>query len=327
MYRNTAIALAVSTAVSAAFGAVIAPTANAADFQINDATTLSVYGTVEPQVINETDAAGDSATEFADNDSTLGFEGEYLFNESTSGFFHAEFEWDVDEAGDGIDSTDEAYFGITSGFGTIRFGTDDTLFENEVGELLDEFENVSPSEPANNEEGNQITYFSPDIGGFSFAAEARFVGENEEENLTGSSETGLEFTGRYDAENWGLVAGYSDGSTRPNAAGFVDEATLGGGGYVKFGSVEVRGIYATQDEADGSSTDRLGGIVGFDYGGGDVYVAVQDVSPDGADSRTEIAAGVYHKLFKNLEVFVEYGTFDNINDEGDIIAGGAIFKF
>lgn len=319
MYRKTAIALAI--------GAAIAPTANAADFQINDTTTLSVYGTVEPQFINETDAAGESATEFADNDSTLGFEGEHQLNDAMSGYFRAEFEWDVDEAGDGIDTTDKAYFGLKGGFGNIRFGTNDTLFEDEVGELLDEFENVSPSEPANNEEGNQITYFSPSFGGFSFAAEARFVGENEDENVTGSSETGIEVTGSYDADNWGLVAGYSDGSTRPGGAGFVDEATIGGGGYVKFGAVEVRGIYATQDEADGSSTDRLGGIVGYDYGGGDVYFAVQDVSPDAGSSRTEIAAGVYHNLYKNLQVFVEYGTFDNVNDEGDIIAGGAIYKF
>lgn len=319
MYRKTAIALAI--------GAFIAPAAYGVDFQINDSTTFSVYGTVEPQLINETDAAGDSATEFTDNDSTLGFEGEYDFNESTTGYFHAEFEWNVDEAGDGIDSTDEAYFGVKSGFGNIRFGTNDSLFENAVGELLDEFENVSPTEPANNGEGNQITYFSPAIGGFSFGAEARFLGENEDENPTGSSETGLEFTANYDAENWGLVAGYSDGSVREGGAGFVDEPTIGGGGYVTFGNVEVRGIYSAEDEADGSTTDFLGGLIGFDYGSGDVYFAVQDVSPDGADSRTEIAAGVYHKIFKNLEVFVEYGTFDNVNDEGDIVAGGAIFKF
>lgn len=314
-------------AALAASSAGIAPAANAADFQINDSTTLSIYGTVEPQIINLKDAAGDSATEFTDNDSTLGFEGEHDFNEGTSGYFHAEFEWDVDEAGDGIDSTDEAYFGLKGGFGDIRFGTNDSLYENAVGELLDEFENVSPTEPANNGEGNQVTYFTPSLGGFSLGAEVRFLGENEDENLTGSSETGLELTASYDAGNWGLVAGYSDGNTRESGAGFVDEATIGGGGYVKFGSVEVRGIYAAEDQADGSTTDYLGGIAGFDYGGGDVYFAVQDISPDDADSRTEMAIGVYHNLYKNLQVFAEYGTFDNVNDEGDTIAGGAIFKF
>lgn len=320
MYSKTAIAMAV-----AAFAAPY--TANAADFQLNESTTFSVYGSVEPQIINETDATGNSSTEFTDNDSTFGLKGRYMFDDATTGYFHAEFEWNVDEAGDGIDSTDEAYFGLKGGFGNIRFGTNDTLYENAVGEVLDKFENVSPTESANNEEGNQITYFSPDFGGFSFGAEARFLGEGEEENPTGSNQTGLELIVNYDAENWGLVAGYSDGSTRPTDTGFVDEPTLGGGGYIELGNVLVRGVYATQDEADGSSTDLLGALVGFDYGSGDIYFAVQDVSPDNADSRTEIAAGIYHKLYKNLEVFIEAGRFDNVNDEGDIVAGGAIFKF
>jgi len=320
MHRKTAIALAVSATVAA-------PAVQAADFQINDSTLLSIYGTVEPQVINETDAAGDSATEFTDNDSTLGFEGEHMFNESTSGYFHAEFEWNVDEAGDGIDSTDEAYFGLKGGFGNIRFGTNDSLYENAVDEVLDEFENAAPSEPRNNGEGNQITYFSPSFGGFSFAAEARFLGENEDENPTGSSETGIELTANYDAENWGLVAGYSDGSTRSAKGAFVDEPTIGGGGYVSFGNIEVRGVYAAEDAADGSTTDYLGGLIGFDYGSGDIYFAVQDVSPDAGDSRTEIAAGIYHGLYDNLEVFLEAGQFDNVNDEGDIVAVGAIYKF
>jgi len=320
MYRKTAIALAV-----AAYWTM--PAAEAAKFEVGESAELQIYGTIEPSITNETDANGDSSTEFTDNDSTIGAKGKYDFNETTSGFFKAEFEFDIDEAGDGISDTDEAFVGLKGGFGTIRFGTNDTLFEDEVGELLDEFENASPSEPRNNDEGNQITYFSPDFGGFSFGAEARFLGENEDENPTGSSETGFELTGRYDAENFGIVAGFSDGSTVVANNAFVDESTFGFGGYVEFGSIEVRGLYASEDEVGGGSTDRIGGLIGFNYGSGDVYFAVQDVSPDAGDSRTEIAAGVYHDIFKNLQIYLEAGTFDEVNDEGDIVEAGLIFKW
>lgn len=321
MYRKTAIAAALATIAGS-------PAVQAAEIQLSDEALLEIYGTVEPLVINETDAAGDSTTEFADNDSQIGFDADYRFSDSISGFGRAEFEYDADEENDdGLASVDEAYFGLNGGFGSIKFGTSDTLYEDEVGEMLDLFETVSPSEPRNNGEGNQVTYFSPSFGGFSFGAEARFLGEGEDENPSGSSETGVELVGRYDTENWGLVAGYSDGGTAASGGTLVDESSIGVGGHVGFGNIEFSAIYATQDEPGGDSTDRLGAGLGYNYGSGNVYVAVQDVSPDGADSRTELAAGVYHDLYDNLMVFAEAGQFDNANDAGDIVAVGAIFKF
>jgi len=321
MYRKTAIA----AALAASFAV---PAANGAEFQISDKAVLEIYGSVEPIIINETDADGDSATEFQDNDSQIGFDAEYKFSDAVTGFGRAEFEYDADEENDdGLASVDEAYFGLKGGFGSIKFGTHDTLFEDEVGEMIDLFETVSPSEPRNNGEGNQITYFSPSFGGFSFGAEARFLGENEDENPSGSSETGIELVGRYDAENWGVSAGYADGSTAESGGVLVDESTIGVGGYVGFGNIELSALYATQDEAGGGSTDRIGAGIGFNYGGGNVYVAVQDVSPDGGDSRTELAAGIYHDLYDNLTIYLEAGRFDNVNDEGDIVAAGAIFEF
>jgi len=321
MFRKTAIALAVGAFMSS-------PAVNAADFQINDSTKLSVYGTIEPSLTNETDAAGESSTEFTDNDSTFGLKAKHKFSDAVTGFAKAEFEFNADEENDeGLGELDEAYFGLEGGFGKIRFGSNDTIYEDQVAEILDEFENAAPSEERNNGEGNQITYFSPSFGGASFAAELRFLGENEDENPTGDSETGIELVGRYDGENWGVAAGFADGGTATTSTGFVDESTIGVGGYVGFGNIELRARYATEDQAGGGSTDYLGGLVGFNYGSGDVFFAVQDVSPDGADSRTEISVGVYHNLYKNLQVYLEAGTFDEPNDEGDIVETGLIFKF
>lgn len=321
MYRKTAIAAALAAGLCTS-------AVNAFELQVGDSTVLDIYGSVEPMIINETDAEGSSGTEFADNDSQIGFDVEHRFSETVSGFGRAEFEYDADEENDdGLGSVDEAYFGLKGGFGQIKFGTSDTLYEDEVGEMLDLFENVSPSEPRNNGEGNQITYFSPSFGGFSFGAEARFLGENEDENPSGSSETGIELVGRYDAETWGVSAGYVDGSTAESGGVLVDESTIGVGGYVGFGNIELSALYATQDEAGGDSTDRVGAGLGFDYGSGNIYLAVQDVSPDAGDSRTELAAGIYHDLYDNLKIYLEAGRFDNANDEGDIVAAGAIFEF
>jgi len=321
MYRKTAIAAALATSVAA-------PAAHAVEFQVNDQLMFEIYGTIEPYIVNETDAAGNSETEFTDLDSQIGFDVEYTFDDGVTGFGRAEFEFDADEENDnGLESVDEAYFGLEGGFGTITFGTHDSLFEDEVGEAIDLHEEASPSEPRNNGEGNQITYMSQSFGGFSFGAEVRFVGANEDENPTGDSETGIELVGRYDAENWGVAAGYVDGSTVFSDTASVGESTIGVSGYAGFGNAEVSAIYATQDELGGGSTDLLGGGISYDYGNGDINFTIQDVSPDVGDSRTEIGASIFHELYPNLTVFFEAARFDEANDEGDLVGFGAIFAF
>jgi len=66
---------------------------------------------------------------------------------------------------------------------------------------------------------------------------------------------------------------------------------------------------------------------GYNYGAGDVYLGVQDVSPDQGDSSTEVAAIVKHGLYSNLDVFVNVARYDRQNYAGDLTEIGAIYSF
>ncbi len=311
----------------------------AAGFEINDRTTLSIGGTLEPSFVSATDATGDSQSEFTDNDSELRFNGEHRWTERATGFFHIEYEWNFDEggSGQGVDDLDSAWIGVKGDLGMVRAGTSDTLYEDEVTELLDAFENAELSDEADADdgsgEGNQIRYVSPDFGGFSVAAELKHEGDAEG-TVAGESGTGIALAGRYDADTWGVVAGLDDrgAATQANpntgAKEFVEETTAGVGGYFDLDAFHFAARFASESNSAANSDVEYAGVLGsYDYGDGSVNLGLQDVSPDSGPSRTEVAANVKHDLFDNLRGFVEIGRFDRPNDADDRVEIGAIYSF
>ena len=343
MTRNSLIAAAISALAAA-------PAARAVDFEIGERTSFSLGGTLEPSYESVKDASGDSQSEFTDNDSTLQLDGEHRWNEHTTGFFHIEYEWNLDENDSGIDDLDSAWIGMRSGFGTVRVGTSDPLYEDSIPELLDRFENAELDNERYADqgtgEGDQLRYVSPDFGGFSVAAEVKIQGDGEDEFVDSSTgvadgpdadeeAVGLAAVGRYDTDWWGVVAGMDDrGAAAIDIDGdddldrFVDETTAGIGGYADIAAFHVAARYAAESNP-GSNNDRaFAGVLGsWDYGSGSVNLAAQDISPDRGRSRTQIAANVMHDVFENLRVFVEVGRFDNPNERGDRTEIGAIYGF
>jgi predicted porin len=335
---NTAPALALALATT-----VVAPSAGAVDFDINDDTRLAIGGTLEPSYTSVKDESGDSQSEFGDNDSTLEFDFEHVLDDNLSAYGHIEYEFNFDESGSnagGLDSLDSAELGFKGGFGTVQLGTYDTLYEDELAELLDEFENAEVSDEADGDdgsgEGNQITYWSPGYGdgGFSFAAEVKHEGEAEE-TVAGESGTGLTLVGRFDMDNWGIAVGADDrGAATFDSDGddvndsFVEETTVGFGGYYTINAFEIRARYADEANPGNNNDVEYAGVLGsYDYGPGSFNVAVQDVSPDQGNSFTELAANVKHDLYDNLRVFFEIGRFDRQNDAGDRVELGAIYSW
>ena len=340
MTKKTLIALAVSAAVAA-------PAAQAAEFQLGEKTTINIGGTIEPVYQSVEDGTGDTDSQFTDNDSTLQFDGEHAWNANTTGFFHIEYEWNFDEGGGngGVDNLDSAYIGIKGDLGMIRAGTSDTLYEDNVAELIDEFENGTLTEEADADggagEGNQVRYVSPSFGGFSFGAEVKIEGDGEGLINQANGDdfddgaTALSFMARYDADNWGVVAGLDDrGATPIDTDGngvtdeYNDEPTAGFGGYFNAGPFSLNARYAAESNpGNNNDVDYIGAMGGFDYGSGDVYVGVQEVDPDTGNSFTEVAAIVKHGLFDNLDVFAAFNRLDRPNDAGDITEVGAIYSF
>lgn len=327
MMKKSLIALAVSTAVAA-------PAARAVDFEMGD-TKFSVGGTLEPSFESFNDGNGDSVSQFTDNDSTLEFDFEHQLDDSLSAYGHIEYEFNFDEDSNagGLDDLDSAELGFEGNFGTVQLGTYDTLYEDELAELLDEFENAEVSDEADGDdgsgEGNQVTYWTPGYGdgGFSFAAELKHEGEAEG-TVAGESGTGITLVGRYDMDNWGIVVGADDRGAATDANGFVEETTTGIGGYFDVNEFHFAARYASESNPGNNADVEYAGVLGsYDYGPGSFNLALQDVSPDQGNSFTEVAANVKHDLYDNLRVFFEIGRFDRQDDVGDRTEIGMIYSW
>lgn len=323
MMKKSTISLAVAAALAA-------PVAQAVTFDVGDDTEFTLYGKVESAYVNRTNAAGDDLDALEDIDSEFGFKGEHYFDDAVTGFWHMEFEFDpVDGSQSEID---EVYFGLKGDFGKAYVGTHDTLYEDELAEIMDEFEIAEATEEADSGEGDQITYYSPDMNGFMFAAEARINGEAD--SGIGDSGTGLAGVVGYDADMWGVRAGFDNrGAAVSGITGdFEEETTTGVGGWYELGNgFEVAGRYGIQNNVDGDpegDDTTFTGVRGkYDYGDGYVNLTVQDISPDTGDSRTETLFSFHHDLYSNLELLIEAGQYDRLNDEDDVVAVGAIYSF
>lgn len=321
MMKKSLIALAVSTAVAA-------PVARAVTFEVADGTKFTLYGNIESAYTQRTDAAGDELDALEDIDSQFGFKGEHQLNESTTGFFRAEFEFDPVDGSQA--EIDETFFGIEGNFGTAMVGTHDTLYEDEIAELLDEYELGGPTEEDDGGEGDQITYFSPDMNGLSFAAEVRINGERD--SGIDDSGTGVAAVIGYAADMWGVRLGFDNRGAAVSGSEFEDETTTGlGGWYGLDNGLEFAGRFAIQNnvsgDSEGNSTEYVGGRASYDYGNGSVNLVLQDISPDTGDSRTETIFGVRHDVYDQLELLFELGRYDLVNDEDDYVGAGAIYSF
>lgn len=345
MTKKTLIALAVSATVTA-------PAAHAIDFEVDDTTTFSIYGTIEPKFITEENEDGDSESEFDDEDSTLGFRVENEFANGITGFAQAEFEFssDKDEEDNGLDGTDSAFLGLKGNFGKFRFGNFDSVYEDSIIDATETFEDAEITDEAFTSEDNQLAYYSPRFNGFSVQTQLRLNGDRESDQTNPSdsndSELGYSLVGSYHADIWAVNIGYDDtgaevvdqfdSSGNVTGQDFADEGTFGTSAIVSLGRFELGAKYAIQNLED---NDPRGDDVTFTavrgtYGVGrlELQAAVQDVNEDTSndrtdDDRTEVTAGIYYKIYDDLKLWSEVGRFDKDKDAGDNFNIGAIYSF
>jgi len=329
----------------AAAAAFTTPAAHAIDFEIEEGTTFSIYGTVEPKIIVETDDDGDDSTELDDEDSTLGFAIEHAFSDKVTGFAQVEFELSSDNNDDAFDGQDSAFLGVKGDFGRVQAGNFDSVYEDLIIDATEVAEDAEITDEAFAEEDNQIAYYSPDWGGFSFRTQLRVIGENDDEAPADASdnEIGFAIAGGYTADRWGVYLGYDDrgaetvekfdSSGAEVGEGFADEGTFGVASIGRIGIVELAGKYAVQNLED---NDPLGdeieftalrGTVELDHVATEVYAAFQNVDEDNGEDFDEFTIGAAHDIYSNLSIWSEAGWFDRTNDAGDNFMIGAIYSF
>ncbi|MGM0451297.1 MAG: porin, partial [Pseudomonadota bacterium] len=170
------------TMLAASIAMVSASAANAADFEVGDDTTMSLFGAIEYKYntadeIVEPDGTTESQSEFADNGSIIGIGAEHSFDNGLTGFVVTEFEYKgLTAQTDSGFTEDVAYAGLRGDFGEVRAGAFDNIYTEGLYDLIDPFETTSPNEEGATEEDKQIAYYSPDFNGFSVELMTRIAG-------------------------------------------------------------------------------------------------------------------------------------------------------
>jgi predicted porin len=334
------------TSVLALSAALTAPSAQAVEWQLDDDTLFSVYGSLEPKLINETGDDGDDSFELDDEDSAVGIYAEHRFGPGLTAFGQLELEFSSDEGGSGngaFDEQDSAFAGIKGDFGKVQAGNFDNVYEDLIIDATEVAEDAEITDEAVASEDNMIAYYSPSFGGFSFRTQVRIQGEDELDGVNDpDNEVGFAIAGGYTGKNFGVYAGYDDNGAEVRDAfdssgndtgneEVADGETYGAAGVASFDPIEVAVKYSVQDNEDndpvGDETEFIAGRGTFNYGPGDIYAAVQEVSPDATDNRTEFTVGADYKIFSNLKVWSEAGFFDREEEAGDNVMVGAIYNF
>lgn len=332
-----------TAAAAAALG--LAGQAQAVTFEVNNDTSFSVYGNLQYTYINRDYGAYDSS-QLADNGSTIGVLYNHDWNNGLSTYVRAEFQFIADQkkaltsdygAGTaGISTTDEVYGGVKGSFGEVRLGTWDGIFQDNVADYINIFEvGVWNEFNGSSEAGNQIAYFSPNFGGFSFAVQASVAGDGERENFDQTNtdpydgDVALSAVASYSADIFTVNLAYTDQGHNENLAANKPDDT--GSNIALSASVDLdpftlAGVVKSVGEDDG--TDNGGMIYAirgsYNYGPGSVSLAVRQLEWDSvsqiesrgtikgaSDSQTQFFGNVTYNVTPDLYVYAEAGFSDN----------------
>lgn len=317
----------VATAVVGALG--LTSSAYSAEIFNKDGTSFDVYGNLQFAFwsLQQDDGSGDidSSNEFGDNGSTIGFKGEHAVSDDLTAYFKFEFESDADEikTGNGLDTGDQAYFGLKGNFGDGRVGSWDALIDDWVQDPVsnNEFFDVSDSNSAiqgisglttsgdtsTDREGDKLQYISPEFNGFRFAAGFQFKGSSEAENISDSDKAaffgGVEYTTGpvrvafvYDSlDNYdGDVTGRQNLDVDGNVAGSYDAGDQFGISVQYSVNNDLRLAvkveqYNSGDDDFVADESRYALGARYDYGRGDIYGTYQFV--DVGDTQFSNLAG------------------------------------
>lgn len=329
------------------------PAAHAAQWQVSEDTTLSVFGSIELIYLSEQQKteSGDveSFRQLKDRDTTLGFAGTHRISEDLVGFFHAEFEYagdektgEVDSGDGGIAETDSIFVGVKGPWGRLQAGTWDGIYEDLVVDKTDvlEYEGVTEFEDYRTPEvGDAVAYMSPSFGGFSFAVQGFFKGQGEEndakisDKVAGGAESGqaFQFVVGYTADNYAIHAGYDDNGLEEKA-----EGTFGISGSVDLSpvSLAVKYEHVGEDPFSAGKGDEIHGAISaytltaaYDYGPGSLRAIVQQVEPEKRDGRTEYGLHANYSLAENFYVYAEHVTYNRPEDLGNYTGVGLVYEF
>lgn len=322
----------------------LAPAAHAADIEISNDTTVSVFGAVEVGYQDETrieNADPDSSSTESDSDlldkgSVMGFGAEHTFGNGYTAYVGAEYVYDVLGDSSGFDR-DESYAGVRGDFGDIRIGSYDNNFIEAVYDYIDPFEEASLAEEGATPAQDTIAYYSPSYGGFSYELQTRVKGDRDPVDGSDGGEYALIGVARYTAERWEVTAGFDDRGTEfvdNNGEPEAQDPVFGlAGAFQITDRLGISGRIAQEGDASdaGNDTGYYGAALEYDYGRGTVYGALQEVDPEEGDGQTQGAVGANYMFADSFYGYAELGSYDAPNSAAGARDGvteiGMIYEF
>lgn len=307
-----------------------------------------VYGNIQLAITHDNYDGGPSATELADNGSTIGVKHDHVLAPGIVGFFKAELEFDADnKAGNsGLGSFDEAYIGVRGdNFGQVWVGSDDSTYETAIDEIANFFEvaSLSIGGPYDTGEGDLVQYMTPSFGGLTLGAAVQFNGDGDGMKNKKSYPYQLSAVYEIDALELAFAVDSNDGGENYSGTGpsANNENTYGLRASGNFANLRVTGQFQTRkDVAD------IYGLMGvYTLGKNQFAVAYeyQEADNSNSDKNDTITLQALHSLSDNMYVYVEgyigggdevygydsngNGTNDAFTDERSVAAVGATYYF
>ena len=297
--------------------------AQAADFQVAENTTLSVFGEMEVHYRDRDLADNTSKSDFSDEGSLIGFGAARTFSSGVTAFVETEFEYDILGEGNDFDR-DVSIFGISGDFGDVQIGDFDNVYIDTIYDVVEPFEGNDVSEEGSSPEDSYLAYFSPSMNGFTFQVQTRVKDETDDlnEDTTTkykSNELSLIAAAQLDLGAVELRAGYDDRGSVVNAQQESEDPVYGFAGIAPItDNAEIGFRYAMeQGRNSNDDTSYTGFVAGYDYGMGDVYGVVQNVSPDASKDRTEFGVGGDYNFEEGLSAYAEHINYDRSASAGD----------
>ena len=146
--------------------------AQAATFEVDDETNVTIGGEVVLNYLDKRSVAGEDTTEFVDDGSLIILGGERDLGNGVTAYIDTEFAYNTLGDDNGLER-DKSVFGFKGEFGEIKIGDSDNVFEDLIADTVDPFENATLAQADLSDETKMITYYSPTLGNFAYRLQAR----------------------------------------------------------------------------------------------------------------------------------------------------------
>jgi predicted porin len=296
-------------------------------------SSVTLFGIVDAGIARLS-AGGNSKTGMTNsgyNSSRLGFRGvEDLGGGLKAGFWLEGALSNDDGNASGFNFRRRSTVSLMGGFGEIRLGYDyvptfwnttvyDVFGTNGIGQAMTPTLVSGANSVANVRSSNGISYFTPNLGGFSAQVTKAFG-----ENVSGGVKTN---------DYFGFRAGYAAGPLSVHAAygkteGATDDADLK---YTNFGASFDLGVakpmlfIGQQKSGAGMKVLAIEGSVSVPVGAGAIRAAYSrhDIK-DSDNDWNKIAVGYLHNLSKRTVVYATYARVSNKGTQTKVVANNGL---